>query len=130
MIEGKERLKEEVIWKEKGRRERRNRNETKRNKQGCDSVFLACASFRWCVRTPLRPSSAGTSRTSTSRTGTSRIKCGHKHAISNSPDIPFPQSRAFAGHGQVPPRKTKPKCQTGSMYGAAAALRQPLSVDF
>ena len=27
------------------RRERRNKKETKRKRQGCDSVFLACASI-------------------------------------------------------------------------------------
>ena len=64
--------------KEKKTRERRSGKENKR-KQGCDSVSLACASPDYCVRTPVRPSGAGTSRT-----GTSRIKCGHKHAFSNS----------------------------------------------
>ena len=65
--------------KEKKTRERRSGKENKR-KQGCDSVSLACASPDYCVRTPVRPSGAGTSRT-----GTSRIKCGHKHAFSNTP---------------------------------------------
>ena len=72
-VEGKERLKEEVKLREKRRQERRNRKETKRKRQGCDSAFLAYASLHWCVRAPVRPSGAGTSR----------IKCGHKHAISN-----------------------------------------------
>ena len=54
-------------WRKEREREREDRKETKRNRQGCDSVFLACASFHWYVRKQLRPSSPGTSRTSTSR---------------------------------------------------------------
>ena len=36
--------------KEKGRQGRRNKKETKRKRQGCDSVFSACAFFPQWVR--------------------------------------------------------------------------------
>ena len=38
-------LRKKWKWKERGRRERRKRKETKRNKQECNSVFLACVSI-------------------------------------------------------------------------------------
>ena len=34
----------------KKKEDERNKNETKRKRQGCDSVFSACASFPQCVR--------------------------------------------------------------------------------
>ena len=54
-LKKKEELKEEVKREEKKRKkvrrqERGNRKETKRDRQGCDSVFLVCAFLHLCVR--------------------------------------------------------------------------------
>ena len=72
--------------KRKGLRKTTRERKQKGNKQRCDSVFSACASFPPVHTSPVRPT----------RAGTSRIKCGHKPAISNT-DYRHPCQSGLSG---------------------------------